>query len=286
MVWVGVLGVGGGGAAGSVMSLVNARGMYSTTLQEVDCRTGQGCNNPAVSYNRRRPRQGVRYGPPRERERYSENGVIVGRIVGLGILLLTLGVLAASALAFISDRRGSPISTSRATTSTLPASPGRPLPVFSAASVGPPTVAASTLGATPPTIAAPTALASLPAGSLAPLVNVGPGFVTFGTRADRLLRIVNPAGSFPIGERLIWSAYLTQPANSIDLRVQVFKLDGTPPTGERLILDEPVTPLEQDAQVFQRRIRPSEVLDGAGLYVVRYVRGTEILSEGQVEITA
>ena len=238
-----------------------------------------------MSYNRRRPRQGVRYGPPRERERYSENGVIVGRIVGLGILLLTLGVLAASALAFIGDRRGSPTSTSRATTSALTASPGRSLPVFSPASVGPPSVTASTFGL-PPTAAPQTAPASLPASSLAPLVNVGPGFVTFGTRADRQLRIVDPAGSFGIGERVVWSAYLTQPANSIDLRVQVFKLDGTPPTGERLILDEAVTPLAQDAQIFQRRIRPSEVLDGAGLYVVRYVRGTAILSEGQVEITA
>ena len=239
-----------------------------------------------MSYNRRRPRQGVRYGPPRERERYSENGVIVGRIIGLGILLLTLGVLAASALAFIGDRRGSSTATFRATPSAATASPGRSLPVFSPASVGPPTVAASTVGAPPPTNAAPSAPASLPASSLAPLVNVGPGFVTFGTRADKQLRIEDPAGSFPIGERVAWSAYLTQPANSIDLRVQVFKLDGTPSTGERLILDEAVTPLVQNTQLFQRRIRPSEVLDGAGLYVVRYVRGTEILSEGRVEITA
>ena len=75
------------------------------------------------------------------------------------------------------------------------------------------------------------------------------------------------------------------PANSVDLRVQIFKVDETASTGERLILDEAVTPLVQQAQVFQRRIRPSEVLEGVGVYVVRYVRGTEILSQGSVEIT-
>jgi hypothetical protein len=83
----------------------------------------------------------------------------------------------------------------------------------------------------------------------------------------------------------VWSAYLTERANSVDIRIRVVKVDGTPPTGERLVLDEPVTPNVRGAQIFQRRFRPSEMLDGPGIYFVRYVRGTEILSQGSLEIT-
>jgi hypothetical protein len=97
---------------------------------------------------------------------------------------------------------------------------------------------------------------------------------------------LNPAASFDIGDRVIWSAFLTEPANSIDLRIQIFKVDGTPPTGERLILDEAVVTAAQGGQIFQRRIQPSEVLDGPGIYVVRYMRGPDILSQGSLEITS
>ncbi len=34
------------------------------------------------------------------------------------------------------------------------------------------------------------------------------------------------------------------------------------------------------AQIFTRRIKPARALDGPGLYVVRYVRADEVLSEG------
>jgi hypothetical protein len=255
-------------------------GMYNSTTAWTDRgRHRSGCNNPVVSYNRRQPRQGVRYGPPRQRDRYSENGVIIGRLLGLAILLLTLGVLAAGALAFIGDRRPAG-STSRATTSAaVTVSPGR------SASATPASVVAS-ISALPTAAVVPaTALLSPPSSSQPPQVQIGPGFVTFGTRADRQLRVQDPSASFGIGDRIVWSAHLTERANSVDLRIHVFKVDGTPPTGERLVLDEAVTPLVRGAQIFERRIQPSEVLDGPGLYIVRYVRGTDILSQGALEIT-
>jgi hypothetical protein len=131
-----------------------------------------------------------------------------------------------------------------------------------------------------------TILPSVPPASQPPVVQVGPGYVTFGTRADRQLRIVDPTARFAIGNRIVWSAYLTTPADSVDLRVQIFKVDGTPPAGERLVQDDPVTPVARGAQIFQRRIRPADVLDGPGIYVVRYVRGTDILAQGSLEITS
>jgi hypothetical protein len=256
--------------------------MYITASSKCGGRRVQGCNNPSVSYNRRPQRQGVRYGPPRERARQSENGVIIGRLLGMAVLLLTLGILAAGALSFIDDRPGQVGATSRTTSEAVATAPGptespRPGSPSMAPSMGP--------IPTPTTAAIPSAVPSSLPSAAPPSVQVGAGYVTFGTRADRQLRIVDPAATFPLGERVIWSAFLTQPANSTDLHVQVFKVDGTPPTGERLVLDEAVTPVAVESQIFQRRIRPSEALDGPGIYVVRYVRGAEILSEGSMEIT-
>ena len=237
-----------------------------------------GCNNRPVSYNRRHQRhQGVRYGPPRQRERFSDNGVVIGRLLGLGILLLTLGVLAAGAVAFIGDRRPG-IASRRPTL---------------AVTFSPPSVLASlpVVATIPPTGAAPTAPGNLPTAqaspraNAAPQVQIGPGFVTFGTRSDRRLHIVDPRATFALSERVVWSAFLTERADSIELRVHIVKLDGTPPSGERLIADEAVTPLVRGAQIFERRILPSEQLDGPGIYAIRYVRGTQILSEGSLEIT-
>ncbi len=87
-------------------------------------------------------------------------------------------------------------------------------------------------------------------------------------------------------ERIVWSAFLTERADSIELRVHVLKIDGAAVGGERLIIDSEVTPIVRDAQIFSRRLRPEAVLEGPGVYVVRYLRGTDVLSEGFLEITA
>jgi hypothetical protein len=235
-----------------------------------------------VSYNRRVPRhQGVRYGPPRQRERAGENGAVIGRLLGLGILLLTLGVLAAAAVAFVGDRRA-PATTAR-DSSSVASSPSPTMSASTPASTAIPSVTA-TVALPTATIALPTvAVTALPTG--APVVQVGAGFVSFGTRSDRQLRIVDPRASFNLAERVTWSGYLVEPANSVDLRVQIYKVDGTPPNGERLISDEAVTPFVTGAQLFQRRIRPADAMDGPGVYVVRYVRGSQIMSQGWLEIT-
>jgi hypothetical protein len=232
-----------------------------------------------VAYNRRQPprRQGIRYGPPREQARFSDNGVLIGRFLGLGILLLTVGVLAAGALAFMRD---SPRATS---------SPGRSAVVASSPSPAP-TVLAT---ATPLATALPTpAESGVPASLLptpvptnpAPLVQIGEGFVTFGTQADNSLHIVDPKSVFRPNERIVWSAFLSERADSADLLVRITKMDSTAIGGERVISDSPVTPLVRGAQIFQNRIRPGQDLEGPGVYAVRYFRGEEILSEGFLEI--
>lgn len=245
---------------------------------EPDGRSGHArarCNNPPVAYNRRQQRrQGIVYGPPREKGRYSDNGVLIGRFLGLGILLLTLGVLAAGAVAFMGDRGATPSST-----------PTRSAPVAFA------TVSVPTTGPTSNPTAQPTITPSSSTNptvaptSVPPLVQIGEGFVTFGTRRDDQLHITDPRSTFSLDERIVWSAFLTARADSLDLRIRILKMDNTAIGGERLILETEVTPLVRDAQIFQDRIRPQAVLDGPGVYVVRYLLGEDVLSEGFLEIT-
>jgi hypothetical protein len=226
-----------------------------------------------VAYNRRQQRrQGVVYGPPRGKERYSDNGVLIGRFLGLGILLLTLGVLAAGALAFVGDRSGSSPAPSRSSGVTPSGSPS----------------AAPTASATLPAATATAALGT-PAPSVAPtivppLVQIGEGYVTFGTKLDDTLHVIDPRATFSMDEHIVWSAYLTQPADAADLHIQIVKKDSAAVGGERLILDEPVTPLVRNAQIFQLHLKP-KLLDGPGIYIVRYLKGTDVLSEGGVQIT-
>jgi len=228
-----------------------------------------------VAYNRRQPRrQGVRYGPPREKPRYSESGVLIGRFLGLGILLLVLGVLAAGALAFMGDRPAAPSTSSRTITpsaTTRPATTPTALPSANPP-ISPP--------ATTPTVPTPGAT------SVPPLVQIGEGYVTFGTRDDDQLHILDPRSVFAMDERIVWSAFLTERADSAELRIHILKIDPAVVGGERLIVDEEVTPLVINAQIFSRRLRPQALLDGPGVYVVRYLRGTDLLSEGYLEITA
>ncbi len=229
-----------------------------------------------MASNRRQPprRQGIRYGPPREKARFSDNGVLIGRLLGLGILLLTIGVLAAGALAFM---RESPAATAspRRTTSVAASSSGpsaTPVPTLRAT---------ATPAATAPPSGSPTPLPTNPP----PLVQIGEGYVTFGTRADNSLHIVDPKSVFRINERIVWSAFLSERADSLDLLLRISKMDSTQIGGELVISEAPVTPLVRNAQLFQNRIRPGSDLDGPGIYAVRYLRGEEIMSEGFLEIT-
>ena len=230
-----------------------------------------------MANNRRQPprRQGIRYGPPRERARFSDNGVLIGRLLGLVILLLTVGVLAAGALAFMRDSPAATASPPR--TTFVPFSPSA---APSATPIATPLATATPAGSPVPS-GTPTALPTNPP----PLVQIGEGYVTFGTRADDTLHIVDPKSVFKLNERIVWSAFLSERADSVDLLVRISKMDPTQIGGERVISDTPVTPLVRNAQIFQNRIRPGQNLDGPGLYAVRYLRGEDVLAEGFLEIT-
>ncbi|HUR16240.1 MAG TPA: hypothetical protein VMZ33_03045 [Candidatus Limnocylindrales bacterium] len=232
-----------------------------------------------MAYNRRPRRQGVVYGPPRP-EGTSENGVLFGRFLGLGLIALTLGLLGVGIVAFLDRQNPS-------------ATPGRSAVVAASVSFLPPTIApsgATTLPpATPTPLVTPTGETPTPTGpapSTTPLpVQEGPGFVTFGTQADEELRITDPRTTFTMQEQVVWSAYLTRPADSSTLRIQIAKADDSTPNGERQVVDAEVTPEVVDGQIFQRRFRPNRLLDGAGVYIVRYVAGTEILAQGTIQVT-
>ena len=112
----------------------------------------------------------------------------------------------------------------------------------------------------------------------------GPGFVTFGTEADARLRVTDARTTFELDDRITWSAHLTEPTDSASLTVEIARID--PATGEEeAVREEDVRPRVASAQLFLRRIRPSEGLEGAGVYVVRYIRGEEVMAEGQFEVT-
>lgn len=218
------------------------------------------------------------HGPPRERDRYSDNGVLIGRFLGLGILLLALGALAAGAVAFMGDRGAAPVST-----------PVRsaPLTALGTAPTSAPTTRPTSDASIQPTVTPPgsTSIPPVAPTNVPPLVQIGEGFVTFGTRSDNQLRIIDPRATFGIDERIVWSAFLIAPADSFELGVRIVKMDSTAVGGERLIVEEAVTPLVRNAQIFQSRIRPVAALDGPGTYAVRYVRGEDVMSEGFLEIT-
>ena len=230
-----------------------------------------------MAYNRRQQRRpGIRYGPPHQRERFGDNGVLIGRLLGLGVLLLSFGVLTAGALAFMGDLPGSAATPARSN-------------LVADATAGSTSIAGSpTPGATSAPRPTPSPLASVePTAApshVPPLVQIGEGFVTFGTRSDQQLHILDPRSTFTMSDRIVWSAFLTSVADSIDLHTTISKIDLTAPAGERVIADEPIGTSVRGAQIFQRRIRPESVLEGPGVYAVRYLRDTDLLAEGFLEI--
>jgi hypothetical protein len=204
---------------------------------------------------------------------------LLGRFIGLGLIALTLGLLGVGVVAFLGDRNA-PAST-----------PGRSAVVAASISFLPPTPEPSVAVTLPPStpspsiVASPTAASSEPAPSLTPPpVQEGPGFVTFGTTADEELRITDPRTTFTTQEQVVWSAYLTRPVDSADLRVQIVKADPDAPNGELEVVNEGVSPVVEDAQIFQRRFRPRGLLEGPGFYTVRYILGPETLSQGTLQV--
>ncbi len=113
-----------------------------------------------------------------------------------------------------------------------------------------------------------------------PPVMSGPGFITFGTTVDAQLHVTDAKTTFGLDEPMVWSAYLTKKANSVDLTIRLFKLDPTQPSGQILVSEDAVRPVVKGARIFFRRLRAIGAADGPGLFTVQYVRGAEILSSG------
>ena len=222
------------------------------------------------------------YGPvrpsgPRDR------GRILGNVLGLLVVVITVGVLGSAIYILLQERSGPPAPSSTPTpAATAGASPTdgptsaptataialvSPAPTSSAPTIAPPLAATDA-----PTTPAPTI--SVPA------VQIGPGFITFGTTADASLHVTDPRSTFAIDQPMVWSAYLTETANAADLRIRILKLDPTAPNGQTLIREDPVTPNVHNVRIFFRRIHPIGATGGPGLYTVQYVRGDQILSQG------
>jgi hypothetical protein len=241
--------------------------------------TGVECNNPRVA-NRDRHRQGLVYGPvrpsgPRDR------GRIVGNLLGLLVVVVTVSLLGLAIYFFVQARGAEPgpsgtDSPSTTTVASVAATSAAILPVTPGQSV------ASTLA--PPT-GAPTPDPSVgppptPGPTLfVPAVMEGPGFITFGTVADAQFLITDPKTTFGVDEAMVWSAHLTEPESSTDLRIRILKMDASQPTGQILVREDEVKP-DATAQVFLRHVRPLAPTAGAGLFTIEYVRGDQILAEG------
>ncbi len=223
--------------------------------------------------SRQQRRQGVVYGPARPSTPGSGGGAILGRILGLFVLVAAVALLGVGVFTFLGgDASPTPLRTPIARASTSPSASDLPtsMPTGTALTPTQPPPSSSPSVSTDPGVT--------PSPS-PPLIQVGPGFVTFGTRADNELNIVDPRTSFTSDERVTWSAYLIEPVDATQIRVLVIKDDPAAPGGERLINDEAATPATT-AQIFVRRIRPPRFLEGPGFYTVRYVRGERLLAEG------
>jgi hypothetical protein len=157
--------------------------------------------------------------------------------------------------------------------------------------VGPTATPAPQSPSTSPSIG-PSASASSPspapsASPFVPTIQVGPGFVTFGTELNADMTVAAPRASFAQSDRIAWSAYLTQASDAADVTARLYKLDPAAPNGERLLSEGGARPKVKDSDHFTRSgIRPGRDLDGPGFYLVRYLKGDTVLAEGYFELFA
>jgi hypothetical protein len=204
----------------------------------------------------------------------------MGSVLGLLVVVGTIGVLGYGAVLLLEQRAAPPLAS---TPSPVPvASPTLAVTISPSAVASVPSSSSNPTEAPTATVAPASATPGItsPPAFFVPQVLVGPGHVTFGTDSDAQLNITDARATFGPDERIVWSAQLTELADSTELRIQVLKLDPAAPGGQRLVRDDEVRPLVDAAQTFLRRVRVDAITEGPGLYTVRYVRGETILSEG------
>lgn len=230
--------------------------------------------------NRDRHRPGLVYGPVRP-SGSRDTGRIVGNLLGFLVVVATVGVLGLAVYLFLQSRGLEPASSAHTPSAELSAAPAastsaQPSPSSVALASASPTSAPTFQQSTPPTNAGPTPGPTL----FVPPVVAGPGFITFGTNVDAQLHVTDAKTTFALDEPMVWSAYLTEPANSVDLRIRMLRLDATKPSGQALVHEDAVKPDVRSTQVFFRRLKPIGSSEGPGLYTIEYVRGQEILATG------
>lgn len=205
------------------------------------------------------------------RERPADGGFL-GRLLGMLVVLGAVAVLGVGALTFVGGNSPSP-----GPSPTVPAG----------ALVSPSPVASpSPAPSTPTPVPSPSPEPS-PSPSPSPFtveVMEGPGYVTFGTNANSQLRITDPRTTFELGERMTISAQLTEPAASADMIIHFYRYD-LESGEEELITEQQVRPRVPSASVFSRRVNTDNIFDAPGIYVMRYLRGNEVMSEGWFELT-
>lgn len=224
--------------------------------------------------HRRTPRrQGVVYGPVLGPGQQPPNqSSALGRLLGAAVIMGALLLMGAATFMFLDRARPGP-ATSPAPTGVAIASPtpleptggaARPTPV-------PPPTPQLTL---PPTPA--------PTPDTTPFeveVREGPGFITFGSSWSRGLEMQGVSATFTSGGSIAWSALLSEPADTPTLDVTVSRLDLAEGT-EEVTFEEEYELQNQRSERILRRVPLNRATDGPGIYVVRYAREGEVLSEG------
>jgi hypothetical protein len=192
-------------------------------------------------------------------------------MVGLGMIVLALAVLIGAVVLVNRPPQATPTRAIGPSASPGPSS-------GTAGSSGLPTASATASASASP---GPSPTAS----PFVPIVQVGPGYVTFGTRVKDDNTIADPRASFALNQTLAWSGHLLAPADSADLTVRLLILDAQAPDGERLLSEGGALPRAANAVLFSRTIKhPERVLEGPGIYVVRYQKGDAVLAEGYFEV--
>jgi hypothetical protein len=230
---------------------------------------------------RNQRRQGVVYGPAG-----SQGGgggtALLGTLLGVLVVLVAMALLAVGGFALIGNLAGG----SSSSPSLIAGAPSSPSVSPSAASPS----AATPIGSLPngasespggqPTPSAGAA-SPTPSATFVPQVQQGPGYVTFGTKVNSKLRVTNPRATFSSDDaRVLWSAYLSSPADAANLQIEILKLDPTATDGKRVLWNHGLTIKVKGAQIYQSYLRTSTALDGPGVYEVRYLRGSELLADG------
>jgi hypothetical protein len=231
-----------------------------------------GVTMRVVSRNRRPRRQGVVYGPTVARDQSAEGG-LVGRLLGVVVVLGAVAALGIGALNFLGGSPLAPPATS-------------PTPTAGAIVSPPPIVSPSPAPASPtaPPTPSPTPEPTPEPTPFEVEVREGPGYVTFGTNVNNNLRVTDARAVFELGERMTISAQMTEPAGSAEMVIHFYQYD--PQTdSEEFLLEQEVRPRVSSASVFSRRVNTSNLFDEPGFYVMRYLRGDEVMSEGWFELT-